>query len=280
MKNYVLAALMSTSSVYGLTSIADWQNNMQCGDLSTAMSSTQLKYTDYNSATSRAMNACADWCQTQAATSRNLPAKFCCDFLDNTRASDATTTVTDSRGTTTTTTKDYNECWLTTWTKMIDSRTHAAFKFKVEDTTTTDTTAIQAAKVFTFMSAETLSVTTDADGTDELTNIELELHADGTDNFNLLLNKEAKLTVKANQGKQFQANGFKFNPQNENCFLVLNVYEDDERSGKQKASTMIRCNEVDMAISKLQFRANTAGGEAMDEPSLAITYTISDVATF
>ena len=190
MKNYVLAALLATSNVYGQTrTTVDWQVNMQCGDLTNAISTTELKYTDYTTGTSRAMDACADWCQTQAATSRNLPAKFCCDFLDNTRASDNTVTVTDSRGTTTTTTKDYNECWLVAYTDkmMIDSRTHSAFKFKQEDTTTTDTTAIQAAKVFTFMSAETLSVTTDADGIDEIVGIELELHADGTDNFNLLL---------------------------------------------------------------------------------------------
>jgi hypothetical protein len=44
--------------------------------------------------------------------------------------------------------------------------------------------------------------------------------------------------------------------------MVLNVFEDDETNGQQKASTMIRCNEIDMSISKLQFRANRAGAEA------------------
>lgn len=62
--------------------------------------------------------------------------------------------------------------------------------------------------------------------------------------------------------------------------MVLNVLEDDETNGQQKASTMIRCNEVDMSISKLQFRANRAGAEALDEASLAITYSISEVSTF
>jgi len=82
--------------------------------------------------------------------------------------------------------------------------------------------------------------------------------------------------MKADKKAQFEANGYKFSPTNENCYLVLNIYEDDGTDGKQKASTLIRCNEVDMSISKLQFRANRAGGEAMDEANLAVTFSITD----
>jgi len=46
------------------------------------------------------------------------------------------------------------------------------------------------------------------------------------------------------------------------------------------ASTMIRCEEIDMGMSKLQFRANRAGSEALDEPSLAVTYSIATVSNF
>tara|TARA_B110001450_G_C17485443_1_gene426019 strand:- start:148 stop:543 length:396 start_codon:yes stop_codon:yes gene_type:complete len=86
--------------------------------------------------------------------------------------------------------------------------------------------------------------------------------------------------MKADKSAQFEPNGFKFYPTNENCYITLNILEDDGASGTQKASTMLRCNEIDMDISKLQFRANTAGSEAMDEASLAITYSITDVDTF
>ena len=59
------------------------------------------------------------------------------------------------------------------------------------------------------------------------------------------------MNMRADDGNVFNANGFKFTPTNENCYLVLNIYEDDERDGRQKASTMIRCAEIDMEITKL-----------------------------
>ena len=86
------------------------------------------------------MDACVNFCQSTA--DRTGEGKYCCDYLDNTRASDNTVTTTDSRGTTTTTTKDYNECWLTQFSTglMKDSNTHNAYKFKIESTTTDTTT--------------------------------------------------------------------------------------------------------------------------------------------
>lgn len=80
------------------------------------------------------MDACADYCQKEAETIGE--GKYCCDFLDNTRVTDATTTdTTTDRNTnvdttTDTTTKSYNSCWLFKYSEMQDSRTHMSYKFK------------------------------------------------------------------------------------------------------------------------------------------------------
>lgn len=83
------------------------------------------------------MDACADYCQKEAETIG--VGKYCCDFLDNTRAdatvTDADTTTdrnanVDTTTDTTTTTKNYNSCWLFKYSEMIDSRTHMSYKFK------------------------------------------------------------------------------------------------------------------------------------------------------
>lgn len=131
--------------------------------------------------------------------------------------------------------------------------------------------------MFSFISYSNLGLVTDRDGTDEIVKVELELHPDGTDNFDYLLNVDFKMEMKPEDKAVFNPNGNSFTPTNENCFLVFNVYEDDGSNGQQKASTVIRCEEVDMAISKLQFRANRAGSEALDEPSLALTYSIATI---
>lgn len=162
---------------------------------------------------------------------------------------------------------------------MTESRAYTSFKFKV-DNSNTDPTVVQAAKVFSFVSYTNLGLVTDRDGSDEIVKAELMVYKDGTDDFDYLLNIDVNFDIKADKRAQFLPNGFKFSPTNENCYLVLNIYEDDGTEGLQKASTMIRCSEIEMSISKLQFRANRAGAEAMDEASLAVTFAINDVSTF
>lgn len=129
------------------------------------------------------MDACATYCQTEAAT--NGDGKYCCDFQDNSRSTTTDTTTADQ---TTTEAKTYNECFLELFTDgmMVEERTHTAFKFKVQSDVE-DTTVIQAAKVFSFVSYSNMGLVTDRDGTDEIVRAELELHKDGTDTFDYLL---------------------------------------------------------------------------------------------
>ena len=246
----IISLLLSASNIQARSETVDWQLNLQCGDLNDAFSTTELAFTDYVTGTASSMDACADWCRSTAEsnTRDGGPGKYCCDFLDNRRASD--NTFTDSRGEEQT--KEYNDCWLSNYGDgmMTDSETHAAYLFKIEEDTV-DTNEVQATKVFSFISYSNLGLTTDRDGIDEIVRIELELHENGDDTFEYLLERDVNVNIEADSGKTFKANGFKFDPEDENCFLVLNVYEDDERDGEQKASTFIRCEEIDMAITKL-----------------------------
>lgn len=110
------------------------------------------------------MDACATYCLTEATS--NGDNKYCCSFEDNTAEDRAT----------------YNKCYLELFTDgmMTEETTFTSYKFKVQ-TAAEDTAVITAAKVFSFVSIATLGATTDSDGTDEITRLELELHADGTD---------------------------------------------------------------------------------------------------
>jgi hypothetical protein len=79
---------------------------------------------------------------------------------------------------------------------MIDSRGHTSYKFKAQGSTP-DTVVVQAQKVFSFVSYSNLGTTTDRDGTDEIVKAELELHKDGTDSFEYLLNFDVNFDIKA-----------------------------------------------------------------------------------
>jgi len=88
---------------------------------------------------------------------------------------------------------------------MTDSETHAAYLFKIEEDIV-DTNEVQATKVFSFISYSNLGLTTDRDGIDEIVRIELELHDNGDDTFEYLLERDVNVNIEADSGKTFKAN--------------------------------------------------------------------------
>ena len=88
-----------------------------------------------------------------------------------------------------------------------------SYKFKTESSTP-DPTVIQQTKVFSFVSYSNLGLVTDRDGTDEIVKVELELHPDGTDNFDYLLNVDFKMEMKPEDKAVFNPNGNSFTPTN------------------------------------------------------------------
>ena len=61
--------------------------------------------------------------------------------------------------------------------------------------------------MFSFISYSNLGLVTDRDGTDEIVKVELELHADGTDNFEYLLNVDFTMDMKPEDKAVFNPNG-------------------------------------------------------------------------
>jgi hypothetical protein len=59
----IISLLFTTTSVFAATDM-DWQQDLQCGELTNPLKHTELAHSDYTRGSAESMEACADYCQS------------------------------------------------------------------------------------------------------------------------------------------------------------------------------------------------------------------------